>query len=381
MIDKLLKYATPAQARVLKAIQQHGSQRKAAAALSLSRGSVGNMVTRLRKRAAKKEPELHNHVAPPGYRLKGVSTLLAADGSVSQTWVKTTKEQEDPVEFVAAFREAVKSISAAPPVRISTTKALDTDLVTVYPIGDAHIGMLAWGQETGADFDLKIAEANLTAAMLKLVELAPPSEQAVIINVGDFFHADNLSATTTAGTRLDVDSRYGKMLQVGLRVFLSCIYAARRKHKRVYVIVNRGNHDRHAAYMLSLAVQEHFRNDPDVVMEPLPKAYTYFEFGLCLLGTTHGDLCKLDKLPGIMAVDQQEAWGRTRFRQWYVGHFHHKDRDKAYPGCTVETIPTLAGSDAWHHDSGYRATRSMFCDVWHKTRGFLTRNQIGLEAL
>jgi hypothetical protein len=34
-----------------------------------------------------------------------------------------------------------------------------------------------------------------------------PSEQALLVNVGDFIHANGSSGTTFAGTKLDVDTR------------------------------------------------------------------------------------------------------------------------------------------------------------------------------
>lgn len=372
------EYATEVEKKILDAVESEGSERKAAKKLGISKGTVSGAVARVRKRAAKFDPQLHNHQAPPGYRLKGVSTLLDSDGQVRQTWVKTAADSEDPGAFIEAFKLAVEGLDKVKPVKAPESGY--ADLLSAYPIGDAHLGMLAWGVETGTDFDLKIAEANLVSAMSKLVSLSPPSERALVLNVGDYHHADSSSATTTAGTRLDVDSRYGKMLQVGLRVFLFCVYEALRKHAIVHVVINRGNHDFHTSYMLSIAVQEHFRNEPRVVMEPLPKAYTYLEFGKNLIGTTHGNLCKLDRLPLIMANDQEQAWGRTKFRHWYVGHFHHA-QVKEHGGCTTETIRTLAASDAWHHDSGYRAGRSMFADVWHRDYGQISRSIVGIDAL
>jgi hypothetical protein len=32
------------------------------------------------------------------------------------------------------------------------------DLLNLYVLTDAHFGKLAWGEETGSDYDLKIAE-------------------------------------------------------------------------------------------------------------------------------------------------------------------------------------------------------------------------------
>ena len=90
--------------------------------------------------------------------------------------------------------------------------------MTVYPIGDAHIGLLAHAPETGADSDLTIIEHNLTSAMSMLVSQANPTQTAYIADLGDWYHSDNNENRTAAsGNALDVDGRYHKVVEVGLR--------------------------------------------------------------------------------------------------------------------------------------------------------------------
>ena len=104
------------------------------------------------------------------------------------------------------------------------------------------------------------------------------------------------------------------------------------------------------------------------------------EFGRNMIGVTHGHNTKPAALPGIMATDHPEAWGRTSHRYWYTGHIHHQTVYE-FPGCTVETFRTLAARDAWHHAKGYRSGRSMVCDVLHRERGRIMRHEVGVEEL
>lgn len=330
--------------------------------------------------AAKTKPELHSHEAPLGYRLKGVSTLLDGNGNVAATWVKTAKETDDAAALLDAFELAVagRKLPAAKAPKAARTH--EKDLLTVYPMGDPHLGMLAWSAETGADFDIKIAEANLTAAVDRLVSLAPASEHALIVNLGDFFHADSSRGETTGGTRLDVDSRWAKVLRIGVAVQVRCIDRALEKHKTVRVINEIGNHDSHSSVMLSICLSHHYRNCKRVQIDTSPSPFHWLEFGKCLVGVTHGHSVKADRLPGIMAHDQAEAWGRTQHRFWYCGHVHHQSV-KEYPGVIIETFRTLASRDAWHHGAGYRAGRSMCCDVLHRARGRILRHEVGVESL
>ena len=336
------------------------------------------------RKDAKKDPALHNFQAPIGYHLKGVSTLLDKEGNVAQTWVKTQKSIEDPQAILDAFQLAVaeREIAVAPKIKL-TEKHHDADLLSVIAIGDSHLGMLSWKEETGEDYNLHVAEEYLFSAIDKLVALAPPSEQALIINLGDFFHSDDNSARTArSGAQLDTDSRWAKVLRVGISVMARCIDRALERHKKVTVINSIGNHDDNTSIVLGMCLAHHYHQNPRVHIDISPSAFHWFEFGECLLGVHHGHQVKFADLPLIMACDKKEAWARSKpaNRHYYVGHFHHS-QVKEFPGCTVESFRTLAAGDAWHHASGYRSVRSMACDIWHKSKGRITRHEIGIDSL
>jgi hypothetical protein len=247
-------------------------------------------------------------------------------------------------------------------------------------MGDPHLGMYAWAAETGQDFDLQIAEHNLVAAVDHLVGLAPRAKQALIVNLGDFFHADNKQGTTTGGTRLDNDTRWGKVLGVGIRTMRRCIDRALQKHEKVRVVCEIGNHDDHSAVMLAIALEMYYEREPRVEIDTSPAKFHWYEFGANLIGITHGDTARFSELGGVMACDQPEAWGRTKHRYWYCGHVHH-DSVKELHGVTVETFRTLAPKDKWHADKGYRSGQDMKLDVIHRLHGRQTRHVVGIRQL
>ena len=360
-------------ADAVNAYTKFGSHTLAAKALGVHRSTVS--------RKLKMNVESEYHPAPEGFYVKGVSTLYNAEGQVSAQWVKTNVEQESREK---AIIEALKlELSDIPPTPFVPEEPVNLPLsyLTAYPIGDAHFGMYSWGEETGEDFDLKIASDDLLAAAYRLFLSSPKTQDALIINVGDFFHADDGTARTPQhGNKLDVDSRHFKVLRAGIRVFVKMIDWAMARHRNVYVVTVPGNHDPHSSMALSLALEQRYAHVDRVHIVGHPRPFYYHEFGKNLIGVTHGDTVKPERLMELMATHQSEAWGRTEYRHWITGHVHHK-RVFESPGGIVESFRTLAAKDAWHHMSGYNAGRDMCSIVYHKDHGEFERHRIGISLL
>lgn len=250
----------------------------------------------------------------------------------------------------------------------------DNDLLAVYPMGDPHFGMYAWADEAGDDFDLKIAQRITYAAIDSLVASAPPAKEALIIELGDFFHADSpANRTEASGHALDVDTRWARVMQIGLDAMVYVIKATLRKHERVTVRIVQGNHDPQSSFALALALGAYFSSEPRVRIDRSPAPFWFFRFGRVLIGATHGHTCKPQALPGIMSTDAAQQWGQTDFRYFYRGHVHHDD-EKEYPGCKVQSFRTLAAKDAWHAGAGYRSGRDMKAIIFHRKYGERVRH-------
>jgi hypothetical protein len=320
------------------------------------------------------------NTVPDGYAVKGVSTLYDRDGKVAAQWVKSEQDKARALEILREqFLTAAREIPKARPTKPRGHYA--ADLMACYPIGDAHIGMRSWGEETGADFDLAIAEERQCAAMAELVACAPAAESALIVNLGDWLHYDSLEAKTPrSGHMLDADGRYAKVVRVAVRVMRQCIDSALRKHERVRVVNAIGNHDETGAIWLAVALAAAYENEPRVTIEQNPSLFTYVEHGACLVGVHHGHTTKPDKLPGVMAADKPEAWGRTRHRYWWLGHVHHQSV-KEYPGCVVESWNTLASNDAYAAAGGWRSREQMSCVVLHAKHGEVARMMVNPRML
>jgi hypothetical protein len=317
---------------------------------------------------------------PAGFYAKGVSSLLDKDGKVVAQWVKAHQgkqlELEQLLEACKVFAEPWKGKSTP----IKAPKDLNDELIAMYIVGDPHAGMQAWYKECGESFDLTMFENDLVSGIDALISKAPPAKVGFLALMGDTFHADGEAGTTTKGTRVDVDSRWTKVLQVVIRTVKHSIHQLLAKHEKVVVESLIGNHDRHLAYILAVILHEHFENNPRVEVNLSPDMFRFYQHGECLIGLTHGHTVKAEALPQIMATDRAKEWGESYYRHWYTGHVHHQTH-KEMRGCSVETCRTLAPKDWWHHASGYRSQEGIKCDVWHKTDGRIDTHQVGLRTL
>lgn len=317
---------------------------------------------------------------PDGYHVRGVSTYYGEDGKPKGQWVKS---QIDRDHQIRAILDAVEGIAedfkgAADPVAMPTNRA--EDLLCVYPFGDPHFGMHAWADEAGENFDLKIAERDLVTAVDHLVSLAPPAKTGLIISLGDMFHSDSKRPSTTAGTPVDVDTRWGKVLNVVIRAMRRCIDRALEVHEQVHVICASGNHDDLTSLVLAVCLSQYYEREPRVHVDTSPSKFYWYRHGRCLIGVHHGDTAKAQDLLGVMACDRARDWGETFHRHFYCGHVHHQSVTEL-PGVIVETFRTLAPKDAWHSAQGYRSGRDLRLDVVHKEDGWINRHIVGIQQV
>ena len=384
-LSQLREYTeTRRQDQILDALIETKNGREAAELLGIHERNIWAGLKRVRKQAAKHgfSPR-HDLVHPvaPGQRLKGTSTLYHPEKGVAMQWVKTREDSEAQAQIMRETVEAWCEELQGKVEPVKPPKVAHDALMSLYPLGDPHIGMYSWAAETGADFDLKIAERDLCEAIDYLVDQSPPSKRAALINLGDLFHTENLEGVTSrSGHALDTDGRLHKMIDVGVRVIRRCIHRLLEKHEQVEVINAPGNHDHVLALAMSVMLRNLYENEPRLTVHDGPQMRHYIRHGKCLIGIVHGHQTKDQELPGIMATERAEDWGKTKFRYYWRGHHHH-DAKKEHNGCIVEQFRTLAAGDAYAVGVGYLSGRDMKCVVMHKDYGERARFTCGIDVL
>lgn len=388
-LDSLRPWATPRQIEYIDGLKTTGSHRALAKMLGVSRGSISGSLKSLRKRAAAQgfSPE-HGlkRTVPDPYVVKGHSTLDKVDATTGERtmvlqWTKTNLDQqkwlEAVKESVEAFVADVAPIPAAPP-----QEGRDTDIIPWINIGDAHLGMLASEWETGANFDLKIGERELCAAISALIDEAGEHDRCVINDLGDGTHAENYKAETEAsGHRLDVDGRFPKMIHTYSRVLRFMVDKALTKFNHVDVIINQGNHSRTNDIWMAELLRVAYGHTGRVNVLNNGNVFIGYRMGKTLVVTHHSDKCKPGVLPQVVATDFAADWGETTYRVIWIGHIHHSMKVKEAGGCTVESFNTLAPSDKYAHDGGWRSRQSITLVEMSRTYGEVGRRVLPIERV
>lgn len=366
-----LEFATESQRKCVLALQEHKSQRKAAKALGINYRTLTIALSRLKKTAILRgySPE-HDmvHTTPEGYLVKGVSTLYKEDGSKSIQWVKTSLDQDKLKELMQeAFDAFSETLPKAKP--INPPHKTNTELLNLYVITDYHIGMYAWGEETGDDWDTNIAENLLINWFAQAIKMSPDSEVGIFAQLGDFLHWDGMAAITpSSGHLLDADTRFQRLVRISIKVIRKIISMLLEKHQFVHVIMAEGNHDTASSAWLREMFNAFLEHEPRVTVDISPDPYYCYEHGQTALFFHHGHKRRPVNISDVFVGKFREVFGRTKYAYAHMGHMHHIE-EKENSLMVVKQHRTLAAKDAYASRGGWLSGREAEVITYHKKFG------------
>lgn len=383
-IDKeLLAHASPSQQKILLAVMDQGSQAKAAMYLGIHQRTVEKAVAAVKKLASFQghSPE-HDmkHTVPAGFVVKGVSTFYDKDGKPSNQWVKSKVDDQARmqamVEFIKDLMVDVPRVALTP-----TPTGCAKALCNVYTLTDSHVGALAWKEETGAAWDLEIAEKVLTKCVERMVLASPKAKVGILAQLGDFLHQDGINPVTpTSGHVLDAAGRFEKIIQVAVRILRNAVDYLLQRHEVVVVLMAEGNHDITSSMWMRALFAALYENEPRVQVLKPPLPYYVYQHGETMLGWHHGHLKRNDDLPSVFAARFAKTWGDTTKRYIHTGHRHHVE-EKEHNGVIVIQHPTLAAPDAHSARHGYCSERQVRAMTYHQKYGEVGRVMITPEMV
>jgi hypothetical protein len=249
----------------------------------------------------------------------------------------------------------------------------DGHLLVVDPC-DIHFNKLSLRSETGESYNTKIATQRVKDGIQGLIDKSKSFQidHILFIMGNDILNTDNHLGSTTKGTHQDTDSLWHQVYMVAFKSMVEAIEKL-AAIAPVTVQFNPSNHDVILGFTLAQGVAIHFRNCSNIVFNVNPSHRKYFEYGKNLIGTTHGDGAKPEKLPFLLAEEAPKSWAKCPRRYVYMHHVHHKiSRD--YGSVCVESLRSPSGADGWHHRNGFQhAPKAMEAFLHHPKYGQIAR--------
>ena len=282
----------------------------------------------------------------------------------------------DKDRFRAELIEDVRNY--APKVHKLVRKSVSDPHLMLLNLYDLHLDKVAWHEETGHNWDMKIARRVAINAIKDLIAKSAgfPVEK-ILVPVGhDFFNSDSSYPypMTTKGTPQESDSRYQNVFRSGRELWVEIIDVL-RSIAPVDVELVPGNHDEERSFYLVDALGCYYHNDPEVNVNDSPMPRKYYQYYKNLFGLTHGKDIRPEKYPLLMARESPQLWADTSYRYWKLGHLHHKKRfmmisSEDMDGIEVDFLPSLTPSDAWHFSKGFTGSiRKATCEMYNPRTG------------
>ena len=257
----------------------------------------------------------------------------------------------------------------------------------VLVVADTHFAKYAWHKTTGGDdYDIDHADRLVRSAGLGLIEDGDdrrPTRRTIAF-LGDLFHYDTPSATTTRGTQVERDGRMERMIETGSSALIALVERSAETCQTDCVIVP-GNHDQVMTAWFRLLLRTHFARDRRVLVHNVYTHRQYLEQDGNLIGFAHGDKAKA-KLPSLMTLEAREAWARCRYREIHTGHLHKQaakirrvidsDGIDTIDGVVVRTAPALCPPDDWHSQEGYLGSLQAMESWFYRAGGGLFGMQV-----
>lgn len=371
------------QQDVLRSILETKSPTKTAKLLNKNKRNVQKTLEVIRNKAIRHglAPE-HDLTKPQAHALSGASTMYKAPRDennniipgapldVSLQWIKTDAREVERQEAIRVMIDALKEeITPVKPLKFIGKKQFDANITNTIILTDAHIGMHSWGEQTGADYDLKIAEELIVGLFSYIVSKSPNAEHVTLAQLGDLLHYDSLEAVTPGSKHIvDADGRYQKVVRVAIYVLRKVILMLLQRYKTVHVIMAEGNHDLATSAVFREMMDEFYRLEPRVTVDLSPDPYYCHEHGKVTQFFHHGHKRGVKNVDSTFVAKFREEYGRSTYSYAHMGHRHSREEFESNL-MVVTQHPTLAGLDDYASSAGYNAMRSASCISYHKEYG------------
>lgn len=265
-------------------------------------------------------------------------------------------------------------------------------------LADVHFLKLCVKTETGYEYNRQVARHRVIEGTKALLDLAAPHGVGRILFVlgNDILHVDGPRSMTTSGTYQDSEGSVFQGFKDAQRALIDAICVA-AEVAPVDLVHCMSNHDWVTGWALTQTVAALLSGHPNVRASPYnisERHRKYYRFGDNLIGLTHGDGAKEEKLYGLMVKEARGHISECQNLYWLLHHVHHKDRktrgevaylrEKDHNGMSaimsgrqreegadinIEYVRSPSPPDGWHDRNGYVNRQGVECFLFHPTLG------------
>jgi hypothetical protein len=294
---------------------------------------------------------------------------------VKHYWYKSDKFSIFAKNKVKSYEqvrdEIVKDMNGHSPEypTIKRQKSKDGHLLIVDP-SDIHVGKLSVAVETGTEYNIDIATKRVSEGITELLNLSSGFEidQILFVIGNDALHIDNAKRTTTAGTHQDTDGMWHTAFHSAKDMYVDAIERL-MQIADVHVIYNPSNHDFTHGFFLADTLNSWFRLSDNVTFDSSIQHRKYYRYHENMIETDHGDGCKVNDTPMLMATEQPIMWSECKYRYSYKHHIHHKKHIGDSIGVNIQFLRTPSEPDGWHNRNGYINLPAIEAFVHSKEKG------------
>jgi len=233
------------------------------------------------------------------------------------------------------------------------------------PIVDFHLGKRAGNMCLEIEVELYKAVIMDILGQLSTFKLIP--EVIHYILGQDFFHVDGKNEDTSAGTPMKTTAPWTDIYDVGTELLLWTVEQL-RPISPVELIYVPGNHDSTSSFSAANMLKHVYTKEPNVIVDAIDYPRKYRQYGITMLGHSHGRDEGKQRIKTIMQEEAPEMWGATSVREFHMGDLHHEEA-REEGGITFRRMSALTMLDGWHVNKAYTARRKAQAILWDKQRG------------
>jgi hypothetical protein len=290
--------------------------------------------------------------------------------SQRKQWAKVKKEAER-YRDLSRFLDEVKSrLSDIEVSELELEEYNHSEYIAIISPTDFHWGKL--GSSYMLDpYSRPIAKDRLFTAtkdLLERISIRGLPERIFLAIGGDGLHIDNQQKATTRGTPQDCDGSPSELAASYVRLCVEYVEFV-KQYCNVTVFVVPGNHDFYTSAILREAISAWFRKDDSVdVFDDLNSRQTTL-YGNSLISFIHGDNGSIKDYPTILASEKALMWGKSKWRFIFCGHLHTERELPQFGDTVVYRMPSLAGTDEYHFNKGYKSRKALVAYIVDKELG------------